>query len=169
MSDLATPETHGPYDAHHAPPPLDFDAWMDVSVTLLQRTPDEVDDILDRRELEPEQWQAIDVFWLGELAKQVARQNFKLAARYGERCAAELRRRPPPSDAPPPPDMDATAFMTALPDETVVPFESPLAVPTANELLAAGPTSGAHPDTGKTQEVAALDVPDDTLPFDDDR
>lgn len=166
MIDSSDVQTFGPYDAD-APPPLDFEAWMDVSVELMQRTPDEMDDILDRRELEPEQWQAIDLFWLGQLNKQVARMNFKLAARFGERCAEELRRRPKPSDAPPAPDMDDTAFMTALPDDTVMPFASPLAVPTANEMLTGGPLSVEHPDTGKTQEVPALDVAEGTLPFDD--
>lgn len=95
MSEETSPEpTFGPYDATENPPPVDFELFTEVSAELMERTPDEMDDILDRRELDPRLWQAVTVFWLGELNQQVCRQNFKLASRFGERCMQELARRP---------------------------------------------------------------------------
>ena len=153
--------TFGPYDAHD-PPPIDFEGWVDVSVALIDRTLDERDDVFDQRELDPRLWHAVDKFWLGELAKQVARQNFKLATRFGERCAQELAARrstPPPNNLD---DTGATKLMMALPDDTALPFKTTFAAapPSAAEL------SGEHDAFGKTMEVAALgDEP--PLPFDD--
>ena len=155
--------TFGPYDAIDDPPPLDFEAWTEVSAELIERNPDETEDILDRRELDPRLWQAVSVFWLGELNAQVARQNFKLALRFGQRCAEELAKRPQP-DASSASDMDATAFMAALPDDTAVPFKSPFA--NMSEPPPPAPPSAEHPNTGETQEVAVPDLGDGTLPFD---
>lgn len=156
--------TFGPYDAIDDPPPLDFEAWTEVSAELIERTPEEADDILDRREIDPRLWQAVSVFWLSELNTQVARQNFKLALKFGERCAEELARRPQP-DAPSNPELDGTAFMAALPDDTAVPFKSPLA--NMSQPPPPAPHSTVHPNTGETVEVAAPDLGDGTLPFDD--
>lgn len=162
--DIPNEPAFGPYDATDNPPPLDFERWTEVSAELIERTPDEMDDILDRRELDPRLWQAVTVFWLGELNQQVCRQNFRLASRFGQRCMEELARRPQPSKPEQlAADVDATAFMAALPDDTALPFDSPLAVDP--EPPCPAPLSEMHPQAGQTQEVAALD--DGTLPFDD--
>jgi hypothetical protein len=156
--------SYGPYDAEASPPPLDFEAWAEISAELAGRAPEETDDVLDRRELDPRLWDAVNLFWLGELNRQVARGNLKLATRFGERCAEALRSR---EAAPAPPDdaeVDETAFMTALPDDTALPFASPLGPPAAPKSSDAPPIQ-PHPDTGETQQIDAVDEPE--LPFDD--
>lgn len=165
----------GPFDAEH-PPPLDFETWADISATLLQRDTPEQLDILGRRDLDVELWDACNIFWLQELGAQIARGNDKLAARYGTRCADELRTRQPrgapPREPPATDDLDGTAFMTALHDETALPFASPIpsgSLPfdtpkdDTQERPSPDPSDALHPDIGETQEVSAL--PSIDLPF----
>ncbi len=168
-------EDYGPFDASH-PPPLDFETWAAISASQVRRDPEEQREILQTRELDIELWDACNLFWLEELAAQVARRNTKLAARYGMLCAKDLQTRAPddtPAAAPAAQqDPDVTAFMTALNDDTAVPFASPLPTPalpferTATDIDASVPVedcSEPHPDVGETQEVSSLPTTD--LPF----
>ncbi len=156
-------EAVGPFDGDH-PPPLDFEVWSDISATLMRRAPDEALDILNDREVDIELWDACNLFWLDELASQLRRGNGKLATRYGRRCAKELQSRstvvPERSDGAEI-DPEETAFMTALHDEMVLPFEPSL----VEQPIDARPESAPdeHIDAGETQQVSTLTNQD--LPF----
>src|SRR5690606_6329381 len=130
MSASETVDPFGPFDTDH-PPPLAFDGWTEISARLLQRDTDEQLEILNTHKIDGELWDACNLFWLQEIAGQLLRGNDKMASRYGTRCAEELKARVHTRNAPPvestEPDVDATAFMTALHDETALPFASPLA------------------------------------------
>ena len=151
--------------SHEHPPPLDFEAWAALSAELLERSESEQEDILDEREIDIELWEACNLFWLDELANQLRRGNAKLATRYGRRCALALQQREATrSDASDPAsNPDETAFMTALNDDTAIPFPSPLAGARDGEreppLM-----DDTHPAVGDTQEVSAVAGSD--LPFD---
>ncbi len=172
-------EAYGPFDVDH-PPPLDFESWAEISAALLRREPTEQLDILADRELDVELWDGCDLFWLQQLSDQLGRGNTKLAERYGACCAAELKGRDP--DRPTAheeavrsaAELEPTAFMVALPDDTALPFPSPVAAePPPLELPAIeatepAPAQGAgeaHPDVGETQAVPPLAPGDGDLPF----
>ncbi len=160
---------HGPFASDH-PPPLDFESWSVLSASLLRRETDEQLHILQAADIDVALWDACNLFWLEQLAHQVARGNRKLAARYGTRCASDLAARSGDPEAEPKPvllepDLDATAFMTALHDDTVVPFASPVAgqeLPFEKTGLARAQATQdtladeAHPDAGQTLEVAVV-------------
>ncbi len=153
----------GPYDPVDHPPPLDVEAWMTLSAALGDRDLDEQDLLLEGHHLDRAVWDACDAFWLTELAAQCARKNFKLAERYAQRCMAARASRPDASEASGA-TLDHTAFMTALADDTAIPFAN---AEKAHSLRPSESTLPPHPDTGATGEMPALKVPDTTLPFDD--
>ena len=170
---------YGPFDVEH-PPPLDFETWAEISAALLRRETPEQLDILADRDLDVELWDRCDLFWLQQLSDQLGRGNSKLAERYGACCAAELKARQPDrptaheeavSSAA---ELEGTAFMVALPDDTALPFPSPVAAePPPLKLPATDGTepapadheSEAHPDVGETQVVTPLAPGDGDLPF----
>jgi hypothetical protein len=165
---------------HDNPPPLDFERWAELSADLLARTRDDQLDILEAREIELDLWEACNAFWVGELAAQIARSNLKLAERYGTRCAAALERRKAEPATQRATSPDATAFLTALPDDTAIPFKRqslPPARPAPHPVSPRDPGCGVSPrdpgcgvsprdpGAGDTLESTAIHEAPDATPF----
>jgi len=162
----------GPYDHNH-PPPMDFETWAALGAELLECDLAAQLGILQRRQVEPDLWDACNAFWTTELAAQLQRSNLRLARRYGKVCANEMRRRRDAAPAPRAADtatgaaVDETAFLIALPDETALPFKRPARL----DALAQAPELSAIPEserpvsTEETVLVPALKPKEDTLPF----
>jgi hypothetical protein len=159
---------HGPYDEGN-PPPLAFHAWAELSAKLSQRNHEERRDILDGAGVRTEVFDACNAFWLAALADQIARDNYRLARTYANMCVREMEsRRATPSAVAgatgahlPSEDLDETAMLVALPDETALPFRpsghvdiAPPQPSALNESRAAGET-----------QLPAVRQADATLPF----
>lgn len=74
-------------------PALDFDTWCGLSASLNGLTPEQRDDLLDAKRIEPEAWESDDLYWLTELANDLRRDDMTRAKAYGVLCARELERR----------------------------------------------------------------------------
>lgn len=74
-------------------PTLDFDTWCGLSASLNGLTPEQRDDLLDTRRIEPEAWESDDLYWLTELANDLRHDDMTRAEAYGVLCARELERR----------------------------------------------------------------------------
>ena len=162
----------GPYDQAN-PPPLDFETWAEVGAKLFERDVETQLKILEGRHLEPDLWDACNVFWTTELAGQLQRGNLRLARRYGRICVNELQRRreaDPQKAHPnqPATTVDETAFLIALPDETALPFQRPERLDALANTLAASEESNEREEPSSTEETAfvpAFKPSEEPLPF----
>ena len=97
---------------------LDFDGWMKLSARLLRLEQEERLDILEKRNIAPEDWSRCDEHYCLALTADIAENRMDRAERYGRACAAELERRKKG-------DADSLAEPTAAeePKATAVPVE----------------------------------------------
>lgn len=93
-------------NAPKEPAAMDFDAWAVLSARLLKRSKEERREILRAAEIDAAAWERWDVHFNTLLSEDLSEDRAERPLRYGEICAAEMRRRkeeaaaPPPSPAP---------------------------------------------------------------------
>jgi hypothetical protein len=109
--------------------PLDFNGWMDLSARLLRLEQEERLDILEKRNIAPEDWSRCDEHYCLALTADIAENRMDRAERYGRACAAELERRKK-GDA----DRPAEPTATGEPKATAAPVgeaQTPAPTPSA--------------------------------------
>jgi hypothetical protein len=98
--------------------PLDFDAWVELSARLLRLEQEERLDILEKRNIAPEDWSRCDEHYCLALTADIAENRMDRAQRYGQACAAELeRRKKGDADRPAEPTVTGELNATAAPVE----------------------------------------------------
>jgi len=164
------PSAFGPYDAE-SPPPIEFEQWASLSASLLQRDEEAQLAILASQGIDPDVWDACNLFWATELAKQVDEGNLTLASRYGTICSDELQQRaahePQATPLPNEDSTDETGFFTQLPKSPALPFQpDPFADASARTADQPADTQPASPVGGvdETAFVAVVEV-EEPLPF----